>query len=177
MIAWLLLVGIGVLLTIVLIMPITLSLSTARKDLSLSWGGFVKASASLLQDDIELRFSLLGLSRRMSLLEMAAKKADKKSASEKPNSNHSDNTRKRIPAHLALAVVKSFVIKQFYVNVDLGSVYYNAWFYPLGQILERKNFYLSTNFEGKTEIDIIIYNYPGRLLWVVFKSLLKNKTI
>ena len=81
---WLILLILFVWLLITLLFaPLKLSLSTADNFYFVSWGGVLKASATVLHDDIELRFHLFGWSKGLSLMKMAAGYKRKKSIPEK----------------------------------------------------------------------------------------------
>jgi len=164
------------LLITLLFAPLKLSLSTANNLYFISWGGALKASASILKDDVELRFHLFSFSRSVSLLEIAAGQKRKKSVPEKIVDNVVNTTNRRVPIGLLKAVVKSFRVKRFYVNIDWGSVFWNAWLYPLGEIFYQKNFYITTNFSGQTDVEIVIINRPARMLWAVLKTYLNKKS-
>lgn len=172
---WILLILFLFVLITLLFAPLRLSLSTTNNFYFVSWGGFLKASATILDDDIELRFHLFGYSKGFSLLEMAAGFKRKKSIPERVADEVMKTTRKRVPANVMVAFVKSFQIKQFYVNIDWGSVYWNAWLYPLGEIFYRNNIYITTNFSGKTDIEVEIINRPAHMFWAVLKSYINNK--
>ena len=66
--------------------------------------------------------------------------------------------------------------KKFYLDIDFGSVYYNAWLYPLGDILPRKNLHFATNFSGKNSLEMEIINRPAYVIWAIIKTQLKTKT-
>lgn len=163
------------LLLTLLFAPLKLSLSTTDNFYFVSWGGVLKASATVLHDDIELRFHLFGYSKGFSLLEMAAGLKRKKSIPERVADEVVKTTRKRVPVDVIVAFLKSFRIIKFYVNLDLGSVYYNAWLYPLGEIFKQDNIYFTTNFEGKINLEVQIVNRPARMFWAVLKSYINNK--
>lgn len=175
MIWWIILILFLWLLVTLLFAPLKLSLSTANNLYFVSWGGAVKASASILHDEIELRFHLFGWSKAVSLMEIAAGLKRKKSIPEQEADKVVKTTKKRVPVNLIMAFLKSFRVKQFYVNIDWGSVYWNAWLYPLGEIFYRHNVYITTNFSGKTDIEIVIINRPANMFWAVAKSVIKTK--
>ena len=175
MIWWILLILFVWLLITLLFAPLKLSLSTADNFYFVSWGGVLKASATVLHDDIELRFHLFGWSKGLSLMQMAAGYKRKKSIPEKVADQVVKTTKKRVPTNIILAFLKSFKVRQFYVNVDWGSVYWNAWLYPLGEIFYKENIYITTNFSGKTDIEVVIVNRPAHMVWAVLKSFINNK--
>jgi hypothetical protein len=172
---WILLFLFLWLLVTLLFAPLKLSLSTTNNLYFVSWGGAIKASASILHDDIEVRFHLFGFSKGLSVMQMAAGYTRKKSIPEKVADQVVKTTKKRVPANLIVAFLKSFRVKKFYINIDWGSVYWNAWLYPLGEIFYKENVYITTNFSGKTDVEVVIVNRPANMFWAVAKSVIKTK--
>lgn len=175
MIWWILLSLFTFLLLTLLFAPLKLSLSTANNLYFISWGNVLKASFSILEDDISLGFHLFGFTKKVSLLEILAGYKRKKSIPEKITDSVVKTTKKRVPLNLVWAFVKSFRVQKFYLNLDFGSAYAFAWFYPLGEIFKQENIYFTTNMEGKNNLEIQIVNRPARMFWAIFKSYLKNK--
>ena len=159
----------------VLFAPLKISINTSQNSYFVSFGGFAKVSATLATNDITLQYYLFGFGRKVSLLELLAGVRAKKSVPERFADLFVKSTKKNIPQRLICDVVKSFCVKKLDANIDFGSVYANAWLFPLGEIFSRKNLTFSTNFEGKLHLELLITNRPINLIWAVVKSHFKNK--
>lgn len=154
---------------------IKIGLSTIKNLYFVSFGRFITASASLVEDDVLLRFYLFGFSKQVSLLQMLAGAKRKKSFQEKVTDAVVKSSKKRVPITQVWNLLKSFRVKRFYLNLDFNNAFYNAWLYPLGEIFKSKNVHFTTNFERKTEIEIEIINRPAWMLWAIAKSQFKTK--
>jgi hypothetical protein len=171
---WWIFLGFSLIILLVLLFaPFKLSINSVDNLYFVSWGNFLKAAAWAETNDISFRFSLFGFSKRISLMEMIAKPRKHKSIQERVTNAVVKKSSKKVPFKLVINLLKSFRVKQFYINIDFHS-YWNAWIYPLGEIFRRENFYISTNFMGKTEVEIEIINRPAWMIWAIIKSS-KNK--
>ena len=172
---WLVILFLLLALTL-LFAPLRLSVNTDANRYFISFARFLKVSAYFLTDDIAIRYRLFGIEGGSTLLEIAADKKHKKSIPEKVADNVAKTSRKRISGSLFVKLLKTFTVKKFYLDIDFGSVYYNAWLYPLGEILQRKNLHFATNFSGKNSLEIEIINRPAYVIWAIIKTQLKTKT-
>lgn len=175
MIWWIILWVFVVLLLGLLFAPLKLGLNSIQNNYYVSYAWVLKVSAHLLPDDIKIRFHLFGLERGTSVMELLAGRKRKKSIPERVADQVVKTTKRRVPYKMILNFLKSFRVKRFYINADLGSVYYNAWLFPIGEIFRRDNVYCTTNFEGKVDVEILIVNRPARMLWAIVKTQLKQK--
>jgi len=174
---WYLFFG-GFLLTllVLLLAPLKLRLNSSKNEYYISFAWVLKVTACFLEDDIEVGFRLFGFGKNTTLLTQLASAKRKKSVPEKVVSSVAKTTKRKLPLKVIVQLLKTFRVKKFYINIDLGSVYYNAWLFPLGEIFKTQNVYCTTNFVGKTEIEIEIINRPSNILWAMIKTKLKSKT-
>jgi hypothetical protein len=172
---WLLLAFFAMLVLGLLFAPVKLGASTLNNMYFISYGWVLKVTARFLEDDIEIGFKLFGFGKNTTVLEQLAGRKRKKSVPERIATSFATTTKKKVPLKLIIQFLKTFRVKKFFLNVDLGSVYYNAWLYPLGEIFKTQKVYCTTNFVGKTEIDIDIVNRPAHMLWAIIKTQLKSK--
>jgi len=172
---WILLVVFVLLVLGLLFAPLKLSASTLNNMYFVSYGWVLKVTARILEDDIEIGFKIFGFRKNTTLLEQLANRKRKKSVPEKIADSIARTTKKRVPLKVILEFLKTFRVKKFFINVDLGSVYYNAWLFPLGEIFKTQKVYCTTNFVGKTEIEIDIINRPANMLRAIVKTRIKKK--
>lgn len=73
-------------------------------------------------------------------------------------------TRKSIGFKRILGVLKSFQVKEIFVNIDTGDFVLNAQLYPLCMFLNYHIGQFSINFEGKNQIKLQLRNRPIYLI-------------
>ncbi|GAA4941248.1 hypothetical protein GCM10023314_12830 [Algibacter agarivorans] len=61
-------------------------------------------------------------------------------------------------------LLKTFKIKQFYINMDTGNYILNAKLYPLFVLLNYNIGKFHINFQGKNQLVIIIKNRPINII-------------
>jgi len=71
--------------------------------------------------------------------------------------------------HKGNAIIRSFDVKYFYVNLDTDDYVMNAWLYPLATLLSNENRRLSINFLGEVELRLKIENSLQRMLRAYFR--------
>jgi hypothetical protein len=169
---WWVLLALMLFLAITLLFaPIRLYVNTRSNTYFASWGDVVKAAAIPAEDDLEFRLSAFGIGKRFSLLQLLAK--PRKHKKEKSKKKKPRKTFKTFPRHLIGPIIRSFKIKQLYANLDLNSVYWNAWLYPWGHIFQHEHIQWSTNFEGKQEFILEIVNRPFWFIQQILRKQLK----
>lgn len=57
-----------------------------------------------------------------------------------------------------IKVIKSFKIKELFLNIDTGDVIYNAYLYPLFYFLGGHNRSLFVNYSGEVQFKVTIQN-------------------
>lgn len=167
----------GILLGIVafvLFAPFRFYFSTKNNVAYVSFARYIKASASLIADDVQLTFGLFGYKKSTTALSLLAGVKRKTSLPEMVAEKIAESTTSVVPLHVIFGALKSFQVKKLYINIDFGSVYYNAWFFPLGSILASPTRFVGTNFNGKTEAEIQIENRIGRVLAYALAAHFKN---
>jgi len=170
---WCVFTSILFLITITLLYaPFKLLIQSKNNQYLLSWAGVLKASASTLENDIDLQLTLFGWGKKTTLIELLAAPKTKK---KKPFKKKINRSFSKVSWNTIVEVLNSFRVKQFFINIDYHSVYWNAWLYPLGEIFRTENVELQSNFEGKTELNIEIINRPIWVFWALIKSNLNKK--
>ncbi len=57
-------------------------------------------------------------------------------------------------------LIRSFKIREFYLNVDTGDVSGNAWLFPLAYLMDKNNLKMDVNYEGDVDMILKISNRP-----------------
>ena len=173
---WWLLLGVFIVLMLwLLFAPLKLSLSTLRNQYHLSFGWVVSVSAVFLADDIQITFNVFGIKKGTTALKLITRERRKKSKAKKTDKTKAKITGKLFQWEYITNFIRTFRIKKFFLNVDFGSVYYNAWLFPLGEIFQRNNVYCTTNFSGINTIDVEVVNRPSKILWSIIKTQINRK--
>ncbi|MCA0133704.1 hypothetical protein [Winogradskyella alexanderae] len=152
-----------ILLTLVLYLlfvPILLVIDTRTNNYSVRLKGLI--SASVLADDQEvfkIQMRILGFELYLHPLKTKRPKATKKTSSveKKPSKN-------RFQFKTIVRLIRTFKIKQFYLNLDTGDCIGNAKLYPAFAFL---NFYIGgfhINFTGQNTLVLVVENKPIRLI-------------
>jgi hypothetical protein len=152
-----------------LITPLKLIIHSTTNEYQLRWGWLFKAMLILVNDELVVRIGVPFFhkdffplhpkpSRKSTQKTKSAKKRRKKSASK--------NSRKTFK--LIRAVLRSFHIRQFRLNIDTDNYITNAYLYPLFYFLNMRNGSWQVNYDGRFEFDLEMDNRPIRLIRHVF---------
>lgn len=83
----------------------------------------------------------------------------------------------RLIINLAKNNIKSFKLKQLYLNIDTDNVITNAYLVPVFSVLHQKNIKLHVNNSGNVEMIVHIQNNIFHMLVVTISTYLKHKHI
>lgn len=64
-------------------------------------------------------------------------------------------------------LLKSFQVRQFFINIDTDNYIWNAYLFPVFYFLKNKERQLHINFQGDVEVLLEIQNRPIRILWIL----------
>jgi len=172
---WLLLILIILItvLTYSLFAPFYLEIDSTKGLFRLRFHHLISARILLEYSSLILEIKSPIWNKRIDLL--AQNESKKKTISEDkiPEKKKSKSRKKayKISFKKLKAMLRTFKINIFYVNLDFGDVFLNAKLFPifLGlRLYTRKN--LKVNFIGENEIKIEIENNMARIIWAfIFK--------
>lgn len=167
-----LLITLGCLLALLgwlLITPVELIIHSTTNEYKLKWGWLLSARLIPLADDLLIRvglpffhkdfFPLHPKTKRPS----AAKRKKNRQPARKRTSGSSRKTFK-----LVRAVLKSFHVRQFSLDLDTDHYLVNAYLYPLFYFLDMGKGDWQINYDGRLELDLEMDNRPIRLIKYLF---------
>lgn len=162
---WLILLLFLALLAALLWVPIRLYIDTDTHRYQLWWGIAFRARVVPIEDDIALRMRILGIPWRTTILELATSASDDKKDKKKKRISESRNKKQRKFSFITFKrLLRSFRVHRCYLTLDLDSVYWNSWLFPLGVILSSREIQLSTNFQGRNHLELSVSNTGYRVL-------------
>ena len=146
-----------------LLMPIVLSIDTVRNEYYVQLRGLLKAFIEPHEDAIiRIRIRLFFFNFYYSPIDEYYKHKRKKKLKQKIDkvTKYKTKSRKRLSFIKGLKILRTFKVKQFYLNVDSGNVITNAKLYPAFSFF---NYYLggfNINFIGQNQLVLRLQNRP-----------------
>ncbi len=142
------------------------------------------ANFYMKDNDIEILLNILYFKKKISLLESVSsrkkkvKKRVKKKKEDKKDKKDKSKKKKSLPAiffykvlfvgnEFLKDIVKSFEVKIFDITFDTGNYPLNAKLYGTVYFLKQMGINFEPNFTGKFYLNILILNYPYRLLKIL----------
>ena len=163
---------VGVLLIVIvaiLMIPLSLRIDTERGIYQFNAGGVFLCRILGIPGDILLQFRLMGFTWSKSLMQAlltprAEKKEQKK---EKPKG------KKRRGMKMSLrkirAILRSFRIKQFDLDLDTDNYRLNAYLFPIFFFLNGRRGNWSVNYNGNVRFKLHVVNRPVRVLYALLR--------
>ncbi len=145
--------------------PICLELNSNKGLYILRYHKLASASLFYSNSSVFLRVKIIWWKRIIDLLEKNEVKPKKRVEGK------IKGARSKVSGKVILAMIKSFKVNQFYVNIDTGNMPLNGMLYPVFLLGKKYNTTIMINFKGDNEVLINIENNAFRLL----KSYLSNK--
>jgi hypothetical protein len=173
---WIIILGAFLLIfTFILFAPLQLKIDSKLGVYHIDWGGIIEGNFipdhdNLLQSKLKLR--ILFWSRSIKPF-LHRGKSVKKKRSKKDISEASKKKKWKIPFKHPIrkirAILNSFQIKDFEMNVDTDDYVMNAYLYPVFHLFSSKYRHLKINYEGKLELRFWVKNSGARLLYAFIK--------
>ncbi|MDP4288306.1 MAG: hypothetical protein Q8922_10255 [Bacteroidota bacterium] len=145
-------------LCFLLLTPVALELDSARGVCRLSYRGVASCDAFFQDRRLLLGLCVLGWRKTIDPFERKQKQATQKQAARKRHISFAKAKRK------GMAVMRTFVVRDFYLNLDTDDYVTNAWLFPLAVWLSNEDRLFRINFDGATEFRIRVEDRIGKIL-------------
>ena len=151
-----------------LITPIVLEVDSERGKYQVCYRGIGSCNAVIVGGRLLFILHLLGWKKT---IDPFAPRINKN----KPEKPKRSKTRRRMtPSKMlrkARAVLRSFRVQYFYVDVDTDNYVTNAWLYPIAMLGRSSGGpWIHINFSGETVVRLRIQNSVGRMLYAVIRK-------
>lgn len=146
----------------IMIAPLELRINSAKDQYLLSWKGIAKVEWIPAPDDILIRSKIFFWESIYHPL--TAMPTKKKVAADPESSRKKKRWTWRKWSRRIIRVLKSFQVKAFRVNLDTGDYVYNSYLYPIFWMLNQGNSRLQINYNGESEILLVVQNRLYRIL-------------
>ncbi len=172
----------GVLLLLLLILlyglinPITVLIDSRAETIRLTWKGIGSVWVLGEMSNPVIRIRMLGWQKNISLLDLRGSSKKKELQKEKKARNRSWKRPDWLTFQLIVRLLKTFQIQQLRLDLDTRDYLQNAYWYPVFWGLSRGNRQFRINFQGKSELVLVITNHPWRLVWVLGTGFISSKT-
>lgn len=144
----------------IMLVPLELCIDTTTNNYYLRIGAIAKASVE--QDPKEIiRIRLKALFRNFYFYPL---RGEKKDSVKKIKRKKMKKRKKKIPFKKIFRVLKSFKVKKLRVDVDTGNNITNAKLYPVFAFLNYHVGRFHINFEGRTQMVLLLQNRPIYIL-------------
>lgn len=143
-----------------LIEPIIIKIDTITNEYYIRWRHIGSVALLFLNDDLLLRLRILFWQKDFYPLH-AQKKQEKP---KKKPTKKAKSKWKRFSWRRMKAILRTFKVRYFRMDLDTDDYVLNAYLYPLFYFANRPNRRLSVNFEGRTNVQLQVEN---RLLRIV----------
>jgi len=144
------------LLVSLLLAPIIVCIDTSSNQYYLQLQGLIKAN--LEKHDTEIfRIRLNVLFMKFYIYPLKKKRINKQ---KKSNKEHLSKHKKHISFSRSFKILRTFKIKQFFIDMDTGNCILNAKLYPLFALLNYNTGNFHINFQGRNQLVLIVKNRP-----------------
>ncbi|WP_142785880.1 hypothetical protein [Changchengzhania lutea] len=139
-----------------LLVPVIICIDTVSKQYYIQLQGIVKAN--LEGHDTEVfRIKLNVLLMKFYIYPLKKKRLSKRGKSKK---NDVDKNKRHLPFIRVLKMLKTFKVKDFFINIDTGDLILNAKLYPVFALLNYNGGKYHINFQGQNQLVLLIKNRP-----------------
>jgi len=156
MLLFIVIVMVVLLILSLLITPIIIYIDTLTNQYYIQLLGMAKANFE--KDDAEffrIRLNILFFNLYIYPLKKKASNKEKEI-----KNHHSLKSKKRISIRKIYNILKTFKIKQFFINMDTGNYILNAKLYPLFTLLNYNTGNFHINFQGRNQLVLLAKNRP-----------------
>ena len=70
----------------------------------------------------------------------------------------------------AINILKTFQVKEFYLNMDFGHMMLNGMLYPLFYQFQLRGYRVYVNFLNQRDLTLLIQNRLAKILWAIFSK-------
>ncbi|MDH3650727.1 MAG: hypothetical protein OEQ53_13670 [Saprospiraceae bacterium] len=166
MIGVIIVLAIAVLLGWLLITPLEIRLDSINNQYLIRWRGIGNLKLIPTSDDLLLRLRVLFWHKEISPVQMMLIPKEKEKDKPKVDAEKKGRSKVKIQRWIkkGLHLLQSFHVKAMKLDLDTGDFIHNSYLYPIFHVLNRRDKQLNINFEGRTEILLIIQNRPYRII-------------
>ena len=162
------------LLLFLLFTTITLKIDSYQQQYYVQVWGLCRASI-VTGDAPILEFRVLFLRFRIDLLEQVSKGIARRKQRQEAATSSPERKDRRMPKRMGQRlwrVLRSFKVRQLELDLDTGSVQWNAYLWPLFYFLRFRHAlrHLHINYNGRVEAALHIENRLARMLWAFIRS-------
>ena len=170
---WILIAAILAIILWMLIAPFKLCVNTYKNQYYVSFGGIIKASLCLRQDMpcLNLRIPFYSYYTDPFAAKDSKKvtKVKSKAAGKKKSSGW-----QKLDLSTVLAMIRTFTVKHFYVDVDTDNYVLNAQLIPIFVGLSQGKAQWQVNFQGQANLWVVVENRLYQLIRPIIKYSIKQ---
>jgi hypothetical protein len=157
---------------IVLVLPLRLIIHSTRNDYRLEWGNLVHTWVIPEQQNPRLALKVFFWKKEWTLWQVLAPSPKKQPPKPRkpPKSRKKKSRSPQKTWKLVRKVIRSFRVKIFRFRLDTDNYVLNAYLYPVFYFLNLGSKDWEINFQGETELDLLL---EGRPIWVLWSLLRK----
>jgi len=160
MIIYSIIVFLACILIFLLYTPIFLEIDSTRRLVQIRMRGVARVRIITRESKIGICLNILGWEK---LIFPGTRRKRKEAAAKTSGFQLKRSTLKKMPAKI-LAVIRSFRVKIFDLNIDTDDYAVNALLFPFAVLLSRSNHSVRINFEGEVELRLTIENNLQHML-------------
>ena len=160
----LLLVVIGGVICFLLLTPLVIEVDSIRRKYGISYKG-IAAVDLLFEDGFFVQMCILGWRKTIEPFGRKEPALPKEAPAKRKRRHFAMKTVMR----KARAVLRTFKVKYFYMNIDTDDHIVNAWLYPLAVLLTKERRSFRINFNGDVVIRFRIENRLGKMLFALIR--------
>jgi hypothetical protein len=139
--------------------PLVLQVDTRRNEYTFYWLGLANVKLVPLNDDLLLRLRLPFWRKDFSILQLLTKSnQNKQNRTREVPSNQKQKSKWRFSWTRIHKVFRSFRVQYFRMEMDTDDYVMNAYLYPVCNLLNAPNHYVTINFQGRNQCAFRVQN-------------------
>lgn len=151
-------------ITWILLSPLSLDIDTRIPAASFGWKGFGNAVIIYQEEEWWIRFRIFFFRKELNLSTMKRKPKNETTKKVK-HKREKMNSRKMLMK--GMRILKTFRATQWRISLDTGDNVYNAWLYPLNFVVGTEH--CNVNFYGENYLVLNLKNNMGRIFYAWFR--------
>lgn len=165
------LILLGILVAYLLLMPIIVSIDTKKNEYYLQLKGLAKAYILPNEETlIRIQLNVLFMTFNIDPLDEYYKRKQSKKLKKSNQKPKKENRHRKIEIIKIIRLLKTFKVKEFYINLDTGSVITNAKLFPVFQCLNYYKGGFHINFLGHNQLALKLQNRPINIIKTFINS-------
>ena len=152
-------------LLVMIFMPFYFVVDSRHNIIAFEWQPLFKINVLFNEGNLRLKLKIFFFKMSTEPLKWSKSKSSQNAKKKKPKKKAPRWLKRKI-----IPILNSFKIEKFYFTLDTDDYCKNAYLYPLFKLFSnRKNRKLSINFNGETQLTLIIQNRLSRIIKVILK--------